>query len=70
MSPAIMAAMLMAPPMPASALPAAQASPQNIQVTIDNVSTPPTRLADADFKRCMQREINQIVTTFDTGMRG
>ena len=31
---------------------------------------PPTRLADEDFRRCMQREIDQIVETFDTGVRG
>ena len=67
-SPAVVAAMSMMPPMSAS--PGAGALPQNITVNINSVPTPPTRLADEDFKRCLQREIDQIVWTFETGVRG
>ena len=42
----------------------------NVKVIIEKIHEPPTRLADEDFRRCMQREINMIVNTFDTGMRG
>ena len=42
----------------------------NVTVTIERILPPPTHLADEDFRRCMQREIDQIVETFDTGVRG
>ena len=38
------------------------------QVIITGITPPPTRLADAEFKRCLQRELNDIVRNFDTGM--
>ena len=45
------------------------AGSSNVTVTIKRILPPPTHLADEDFRRCMQREIDQIVETFDTGVR-
>ena len=56
---------------PAYAPPASgAAAPGATQVIIKGILPPPSRLSNADFDCCMQREINQIVTAFDTGMRG
>ena len=42
----------------------------NVTVTIERILPPPTHLADEDFRRCMQREIDKLVNDFDTGVRG
>ena len=67
LSPAAAAALAAPAYTPPAAGAAASGAPQ---VIINGILPPPTRLADEDFKRCLQREIDQIVWTFDTGMRG
>ena len=55
----------------AQSAPSATSAPQGgVKVTIERILPPPTHLADEDFRRCMQREIDQIIETFDTGVRG
>ena len=57
--------------MAAQSAPSATSAPQGgVKVTIERILPPPTHLADEDFRRCMQREIDQIIETFDTGVRG
>ena len=65
LSPAAVAAMV------AQSAPSAASAPQSgASVLIKRILPPPTHLADEDFRRCMQREIDQSVDTFDTGVRG
>ena len=56
--------------MAAQSATASGAGAEGVKVVINHILPPPTHLADEDFRRCMQREIDQIVETFDTGVRG
>lgn len=67
LSPAAMAALTAPEHTPPAAGAAASGGPQ---VIINGILPPPTRLADEDFKRCLQREINKLVIDFETGVRG
>ena len=49
---------------------AASAPQGGVKVIIEKIHQPPTHLADEDFRRYMQREIDQIVNNFDSGVRG
>ena len=68
MTPGAMAFMLAAES--AAAGPAAGAPQGGARVIIERILPPPTHLADEDFRRCMQREIDKLIIDFDTGVRG